>query len=314
MRFEALIGASAIVSALGPVLALIALGFCLHQFRFLPPSAWAGIEKLTYFILFPALLVHSLAQQDLDGVPWVDMLIILLVCLCSAAALLVTWYRVRGWVNGATFTSIFQGGVRFNTYIALAVSQAFYGAEGLALGAVVAGFFSLIANVLSVAAFAVWGRLRGSGWLSVLRAVALNPLIIACTLGWTLSLSGLGLPGVTADVIEIVGRASLPLGLLAVGAALRLSSVGGHLGPIGLSSLVQFLWRPALGAALSSMLGLAPLAAAVVLLALMAPTAPSGYILARQLGGDTETMASIITAQTLMAFAVMPVWVALLLN
>jgi len=38
----------------------------------------------------------------------------------------------------------------------------------------------------------------------------------------------------------------------------------------------------------------------------MTPTAPSAYILARQLGGDTETMASIITFQTLLAFLIMP--------
>ncbi len=257
--------------------------------------------------------MHSLARQNLDGLPWSGILAILAICLSSSATVLVVWYRTRGPVEAATFTSIFQGGVRFNTYIALAVSQAFYGADGLAMGAVVAGFFSLIANLLCVAAFAVWGRLRGSGVFSVLRAVALNPLIIACTLGWFLSLTGVGLPGVTADVVEIVGRAALPLGLLAVGAALRLSAVPGHLGPIGVSSLVQFLWRPPLGAALAAMLGLAPLATAAVLLALMAPTAPSGYILARQLGGDTETMASIITFQTLLAFVVMPIWTVLLL-
>ena len=34
----------------------------------------------------------------------------------------------------------------------------------------------------------------------------------------------------------------------------------------------------------------------------MTPTAPSAYILSRQLGGDTEAMASIITVQTLIAF------------
>jgi predicted permease len=39
----------------------------------------------------------------------------------------------------------------------------------------------------------------------------------------------------------------------------------------------------------------------------MSPTAPSAYILARQLGGDTEAMASIITFQTLLAFLAMPV-------
>jgi hypothetical protein len=46
----------------------------------------------------------------------------------------------------------------------------------------------------------------------------------------------------------------------------------------------------------------------------MTPTASSGYILARQLGGDTETMASIITFQTLLAFAAMPAIALLVLS
>ena len=45
----------------------------------------------------------------------------------------------------------------------------------------------------------------------------------------------------------------------------------------------------------------------------MTPTAPSAYILSRQLGGDTEAMASIITVQTLMAFLIMPLLGTLLL-
>ena len=51
-----------------------------------------------------------------------------------------------------------------------------------------------------------------------------NPLIIACSIGWFLSLSGIGLPGMTEDILEIIGQAALPFGLLAVGAALKVST------------------------------------------------------------------------------------------
>ena len=54
---------SAFAAALLPVLALIALGYALKRIDFLPAGAWAGLEKLTYFVLFPALIVHTLESK-----------------------------------------------------------------------------------------------------------------------------------------------------------------------------------------------------------------------------------------------------------
>ena len=150
-----------IFTALGPVLFLILFGCVLKQANFLPDEAWRGLEKLTYFILFPSLLIRTLGRQILG------------------------------------------------------------------------------------------------------------------------------------DILEIIGRAALPFGLMAVGAALKPRAVHHHLGPIVMATLIQYgLTGPAVGA---------------LTIALMTPTAPSSCILARQLGGDVETMSSNITIQTILAFLVMTV-------
>ena len=272
------------------------------------------MEKLTYFVLFPALLVGTLANQTLVGVPWPGMLAVVAGTLAVAAAVLVLWHRIRSSAGGATFTSIFQGGVRFNSYIALAVAQALFGPEGLALAAVVAGLMIVLVNLLCVSALVAWGSGSDKGAIPFVRELAGNPLVLACAAGWFLSLSGIGLPGITQDIFEITGRAALPFGLLAVGAALKPEAVPGHVGPITIASIVQFGLKPASAVFLIAGVGLSGVAAAVVLLALMTPTAPSAYILARQLGGDTETMASIITFQTLVAFIAMPLIATIVLR
>lgn len=297
---------SAIVSALAPVLALILLGYVLQRAAFLSGAAWAGIERLTYFVLFPALLVRTLGRQDPGALPWPAMLLGVLGVLAAAVGALLLWRRLHPDEDGATFTSVFQGGVRFNTYIALAVIQAFLGERGVVAGAVVFGFMIPLVNLLCISAFAVWGTGCVRGVRPFVVTVLANPLILACVAGWLLGLTGIGLPGVTADVLEIVGRAALPLGLLAVGAALRPARMHGHLAPAALASAVQFLLKPMAALALSALLGFDALLTAVFLIVYMTPTASSSYILARQLGGDTEAMASIITLQTLLAFAVMP--------
>lgn len=296
-----------IVAALVPVLALIVTGYGLRRLAFLPDGAWAGIERLTYFVLFPALLIRTLGGQRLEGAPWPQVMAVVVPTVLAAAMLLLAWRRLRPATPGPTFTSVFQGGVRFNTYIALAVAQAYYGEAGLAMGALAAGFMIVLINLLCVTTLAAWGAGRGGPGrlVRLVRDVAGNPLIVACAIGWFLSLSGIGLPGLAADVLEVPRRAALPLGLLAVGAALRPAAVRGHAGHVTVASVVQFGVKPALAFALVSLTGLAGAAAGAVQIALMSPTAPSAYILAGQLGGDRETMASIITAQTVFAFPVM---------
>lgn len=296
-----------IAAALVPILAPIVLGFILKRLRFLPDESWTGLEKLTYFVLFPCLLVRTLGAQTVSGVPWPAMLTVIAATLLAAAGALALWHRLRPSVPGPTFTSIFQGGVRFNTYIALAVAQTFFGDQGLGMGAVAAGFMIVIINLLCIAALATWGGVAVRGAVPLARAVLGNPLILACAAGWGLSLSGIGVSGVAADVLEILGRAALPFGLLAVGAALRPESVSRHLRPALVASIVQFGLKPLVAAVLIPLAGLTGAPAGALVIALVTPTATSSYILARQLGGDAPAMASIITFQTLAAFLVMPV-------
>ncbi|MCP4298023.1 MAG: AEC family transporter [Proteobacteria bacterium] len=296
---------TAFISALIPILVLIALGYLLKRAEFLPNEAWPGMERLTYFVLFPALLVRTLGKQSLIGTPWPSMLIIVVGTVMTSAIVLMVFHGFHSSSN-ATFTSIFQGGVRFNTYIMLAVAQNLFGAAGLAMGSVAAGFMIVLINLWCISIFVIWGDKSFNGIPSFLREVFGNPLILACTMGWVLSLSGIGLPDILADTLEIMGRAALPFGLLAVGAALKPRAIHGHLIPIIVSSIVQFGMKPLVTSLLIFYTGLTGIAAGVLIIAFMTPTSPSAFILARQLGGDSETMASIISYQTLGAFLFMP--------
>ncbi len=294
-------------AALAPILLLILIGYGLKYFNFLPAETWPGMEKLTYFLLFPALLIRSLGNQSLAGSPWTSMLVVIAVTLVISALLLLLWFRFSRAVSPATFTSIFQGGTRFNTYISLAVCLAFFGPEGLALGSIAAGFMIVLVNLMCISVFALWGNNSSRGIKPFLREVLYNPLIIGCAIGWFLSISGIGINPLADNILEIIGRAALPFGLLAVGAALRPKQLGGHMQSISVSSLLQFGVKPLLAAALITVTGLSGVAAGALIITFMVPTASSAYILARQLGGDSETMASIITFQTLLGFVFMPI-------
>jgi predicted permease len=79
----------AILIALAPAAGLIALGYGLKRRRFMPDEFWPGAERLAYFILLPALLIHGLAVADLSGVPVARLMLVIALALVLVAALLV---------------------------------------------------------------------------------------------------------------------------------------------------------------------------------------------------------------------------------
>lgn len=302
-----------VATAIAPTLVLIFLGFVLRRTGVVREPAWSGIEKLTYFVLFPALLVHNISVQSLDGIPWGKTLLVIVGTLGTiAAALIVLKAFIPAW-TGPAFTSVFQGSIRFNTYIALAVAAATFGAEGLRVGALISGALIILINLLCVTTFAIWGSKGGKSWQAVLRNIATNPLILACLAGVSVSVTGVTLAAPIADSLEVLSKAALPAGLLTVGAVLQPAKLTKPVGPIAAATLMQFFVKPLLAIWLLSTTGLESLVAGVLLIAFVTPAPPSAYILSRQLGGDDELMVSIITLQTLLAFAVMPAIIALVL-
>jgi len=52
---------STVVAALIPVFLLMAAGVLARRFLVTGEDHWVGIERLVYFLLFPALLIDTLA-------------------------------------------------------------------------------------------------------------------------------------------------------------------------------------------------------------------------------------------------------------
>ncbi len=117
-----------------------------------------------------------------------------------------------------------------------------------------------------------------------------------------------GSPGWSHDTVELLGRAALPLGLVAVGVALRPAALLRLDRGVLATNSIKLLLMPALVLGLGWLVGLDAVSRDVALLFAALPTATSAYILARQLGGDAELMAAIITGQTLLAMLTLPVW------
>jgi len=299
-----------IVGALAPIFETIILGYGLRRFGFPGETFWPAAERLTYFVLFPALLTHRLALAPLQNYaigPLAAAIIVLLLVMSAVLFFLRPWLRV----SGPVFSSIFQGSIRFNTYVGLAAAGALFQQSGLTVAALAIAILVPIINVLCVG---VLSHATGAlGVRALLRALLGNPLIIACVLGITLNFSGLGLPFGAADLLDVLARAALPLGLLAVGAGLRLQVAFDRPFELALASGLKLLVLPGMAWALARLIGLNGLETAILVLFAALPGATSAYILARQLGGDAELMAAIITVETALSMITLPVILLLII-
>ncbi|WP_136248463.1 AEC family transporter [Halomonas borealis] len=298
-----------IVGALGPLFLLILLGALLGRGPWPGGDFWSRLESLIYYLLFPAMLVATLAEADIHAVPVVRLALVLLGSLLLMGIGL--WaLRPRLGLDMPAFTSVFQGSLRFNTYVGVAGAGALHGSAGATVAAVAVALMVPLVNVLCVLTFLAAGTLGKGGVAASLKALARNPLILACLAGAALNLSGLGLPGWSHEAVALLGRAALPLGLVAVGVALRPQALLRRGGGLWASTLIKLALMPALALGLATLLGLAPVSRDVVLLFAALPTATSAYILSRQLGGDAELMAALITTQTLIAMLSLPLWLS----
>ncbi len=305
----------AVALATLPIFALIFLGAALRRSGMLGEDFWRGAERLVYFVLFPPLLFTTLATADFAALAAGELA---LAMVAGAAALMLALSLLRPVLamDGPAFTSLAQGALRQNTYIGFSAAFALFGSEGLAAAAIWVAAVTPIVNVYCIAVLTRHGSGAPSGsgpsLGAVVRAILKNPIILASAAGAAVNLAGLALPPILDEILGILARGALPLGLLAVGAGLDFVAVrrGGRALPLAV--VLKLAVLPLLVLAALRFLDVSGLGATVALLIAGLPTAPSSYILARQLGGDARLLAGIIAVQTALSMITLPLILTLL--
>lgn len=290
-----------------PDFALILLGAAIRRWMHLGDHFWSGVEKLVYFILFPALLINAIVKTRLDLGAALPLLGTALVVMAGGMLLgLLPKMFVR--LPPLTFASVFQCAYRFNSYIALAVAGMLFGSPGIATMGLIVGAAVPVANLVSV-----W-MLARHGEVGLWREVARNPLIWGTAAGFLLNLAGFVPPAPLQAFLGRLADASIALGLITVGAALRLENTPGVRGVSLWLVTVKLLALPLIAAVTGRLLGLQGLNYQVVVLFAALPTASSAYILAMRMGGDGRSVAWLISATTLGSMLTLPLWAAWLLR
>lgn len=287
-----------VLTALFPIACILLLGKSLSALQLLTPAGWLGIERVTYFVLFPALIIGKLAVADFS-----DLELAMPIALVAAqlalggASILIGMLLKQPRERLGVFV---QSAVRWNTFIALALAQEMMGGVGVALVVVAAAAMIPTANVLSVSGLIAFSSARAD-IAYLVRQIAINPLVIACAIGILLNLTPVTLPLLAFNTLDLLAQATIAAGLLTTGAAIQLKGRSAPIGVVIGWSLLRLFGLPLLAGLIAIGLGVSQPVLLAILIATSVPTAANGTILARQLGADAGLAANLIAAQTVLS-------------
>ncbi|WP_256619067.1 AEC family transporter [Parvularcula maris] len=298
-----------IVQGLVPIAAAIFIGWGARKTGLIPAELWGGVNKLAYLVLLPALLFVTIASAGSLGGEAAPFLVIATGAFVAMAVIALLLKPVLH-TDGPSFTSVFQGGLRWNGFVVLALGQQAFSADQAALLALVFAPTVPLINVLCVAVLSVWGAHEGRVSPSrVAFRIATNPLILGCGLGALASFTPLLREPLLLDTAELVGRGALPLILLTVGASLDFSAISAKPAMLAAATALKLLVAPAVFIGLGMAFGLPADIIPVLAAVGAAPGAASSYVLAKELGGDAELTAGHVTVTTVLAFLSFPLWI-----
>lgn len=296
---------STIFIAVLPVFLMLFFGSLVRRSDFLAEGFWPGAEKLTFMVLIPALLIRSIATADLGGVAIGPM------AGAVVGTILIGFVVAEGLrrafsIPGPAHTSVVQGTIRFNVYIVLPVIAGVFGPQGVAAAAVPIAVIPPVVNILSIWTLARHGSAESPTLKGTVLTIAKNPFILATLAGIILNVTGMGLPPIISQMIDIMADASLLLGLLIAGAGLDFSLDRSRATLAVLTTGLRFVVMPVIAFGACLLVGLDGIAMATVIIFCSSPTATASYVLARQMGGDADLMAVVITVQTGLGLIAIP--------
>jgi len=277
-------------------------------------SFWEINDKLCYWVLIPALLFHYISQINLSSEMLYSYSIIIYVGFFIAMLTVLILGKLLGYPP-ERWTSILQGAVRQNAYIALAITGSLFGDEGLKIASIFMLIYVPSINIIIVTTMVMnFGQSKNNAskneFITVFIELSKNPFILAMIAGLIFSIAQSEKLKVIIDTSGLLGSAALPIMLLTIGAKIKVRDLALTITPILISNVLKLLALPLIAFFVANYLGLSEIEVIVAVIFAAVPTAVSSHTLARQFGADDQLMTSIITTQVILSFITIPILLA----
>ena len=308
---------SPVVSALLPVVLLVALGYVVGRRGWVAKGAVKDLSNLVFLVLTPALLFRTMSKvrvEQLDFTPVAAYFIAVIAIFAGTLA-------VRGFNRRAAVLAL--AGTFGNTVmIGVPLVSLAWGQGGLVTLFTLYTVHTVLllttaTLVLELAVMREASQVPGAPPrnidATVLRAVRnalLHPVPLPIIAALLFAQTGLAIPPVLDRTMELLGNAFGPIALLMVGASLASTPIGEHWrGALGLS-LVKNLLHPAGVVAAGWMLGLSGQPLAVMVLVASLPIGANVFLFSQRYGVAEDLVTASVGLSTLLALVTVSIALA----
>lgn len=308
------------LKTVAPVFMMVFLGYILKRKGVILPGFVKSASQIAFYSGLPALIFLNIASANLKALfqLWDIVFVYGAIVLMTVVMIYLSkYFKWKPQVRAA----FVQGTIRANyAYIGLAVLENIYGAQGLSRGVLL---LSLCVPVFNVSSILVIGVCVGStspggkkiSFGGLFFNVIKNPLILAVFAALPFSLFNISVPVVPSRFLTYLGRAALPLALLAVGAQINIYDLKKKLKPVVWASLIKVVLIPVVSflvmLCFHNLINDFPFRGSLRVekidffakyLLFASPTAVSSFVMAEVLGADRDTASGIVVFTTLFSF------------
>ena len=284
-----------VLEIVAPVFLLAGIGFLWVKLGF--EYRIQFVTQMAMTLSVPCLIFTALMATDIEPAALTAVSLATLVAYAIVAVLIYAITRL-GKLDNRTFLAPLIFGNTGNIGLPLALFA--FGDSGLGYAVVIFAIMAILSFTIGI--WMVSGG--GSVWLAVK-----EPMVAATILGAIFLWQGWRTPAFLTNALELVGQMAIPLMLITLGVALaRLSPK--NISRSAVLSILKAIVCAGVAWGVGRWFDLNPIAFAVLVLQVATPVAVTSYLLAEKYGADSEEVAGLVVASTLLSVGLLPLILA----
>ena len=289
-----------------PIFLMMLLGLLFRKLGWIDEVFASKMNKFVFLVPLPVLLF-----EDLSTVDFAQVWNLKFVLFCFVATFLSIGIAAAVsflWKDRTLQGEFIQASYRSSAaLLGIAFIQNIYGDAGMA-PLMIIGSVPLY-NVMAVVVLSFFQpekrKLDRQVWISTLKGIVTNPIIIGIVAGLVWSALRLPMPGILEKTVSNIGAVATPMGLMAMGATFDIRKAFGKAKPAITASGMKLVGFAALFLPVAVWLGFRQEELVAILIMLGSATTVSCYVMARNMGHEGTLTSSTVMLTTLFsAFSV----------
>ncbi len=290
------------LNAVFPIFLLAVLGWFLAKCKQPGEAFFSAANKFMFRITLPITLFLDVIEGE--TISLTSPLTVFCIAMFAVQILLLLLFSPLFIKDKRKCGAFIQGAFRTNiAIIGVPLIASMFGDEGTSIMAGVLPVMVILYNIFAVVILSIFApaekkKAPSALCKEILLSILKNPLIIGIVAGLIFRLLPFSLPAFAQKTLSYMDALTVPLALLALGAAFKADQLKGRIGLAAIASLLRCVVTPAIALSAAVLLGFRGAQLGAVFVVFGSCTAVSSYVMSESMGSDAMLSGQIVMLST----------------